>query len=295
MAESIGIRFDNGPKLHYVELPGEAEGGSPPVPGTRCVVSTRRGLELGLVRTTPRDVKPSGNFVRVAQPDDLATYDTLKTRAEELKWYLKAKVRELNRTAKVVHLEFTLDETLLIVSYTSEAQLPLRPLVGELMDRTRARVEFVNIGPRDQARILGALGACGTGTCSSTWLQSFNAVGIRMARDQQLPLNPEKISGPCGRLMCCLQYEHSMYEQLLKDMPRRGSRACHTESGSCGRVVKLHPLKQSVDVYLDEGGLVEYPVAELERRPTPKRSGPRKAKSRDDGSKRSKPERNADA
>ena len=161
-------------------------------------------------------------------------------------------------------LEFTLDESLLVVSYSAEASAPLRALAQELAHHTGARIEFDNVGPRDQARMLGTLGACGTGSCSSTWLQSFNAVGIRMARDQQLPLNPEKISGPCGRLMCCLQFEHEMYTDLLKEMPKKGSRACHS-SGTCGRVVKLHPLKGTVELSTDEGKLEEYPAAEVAR------------------------------
>ena len=260
MLECIGVRFENGPKLHYVEVPAAV-----PAVGQRVVVSTKRGLELGLVRTEPRAAgRASGHFVREALLEDLSAYDTLKARAEELKWLLKARAREQGGF-KVVHLEFTLDEQLLVVSYSSDAQPALRGLAQELTKHTPARVEFVNVGPRDQSRILGALGACGTGTCSSSWLQSFNAVGIRMARDQQLPLNPDKISGPCGRLMCCLQFEHEMYEQLLKTLPRKGGRACHTGGDGCGRVVKVHPLKQTVELALEGGGVNEYPVEEVER------------------------------
>ena len=259
MPDCIGVRFDNGPKLHYMEIPV-----SVPERGERCVVSTRRGLELALVRTAPREhPRPSGHYVRAALPEDIEAYDALNRRAEELKWLLKARARDHSDDAKIVHLEFNLDESLLTVNYSAESQLPLRILAQELISYTDARIEFVNIGPRDQARILGALGACGTGTCSSTWLQSFNAVGIRMARDQQLPLNPEKISGPCGRLMCCLQYEHGMYQDLLKSLPRKGSRACHTESGSCGRVIKLHPLKGTADIAVEGGQVTEFPASEL--------------------------------
>ena len=261
MLECIGVRFENGPKLHYVEVPATA-----PAVGRRCVVSTKRGLELGLVRTAPRlETRASGHFVREALLEDVQTYDALKAHAEELKWLLKARAREQGNGFKIVHLEFTLDESLLVVSYSSDAQPNLRPLVQDLLNHTDARVEFLNVGPRDQSRILGALGACGTGTCSSVWLQSFNAVGIRMARDQQLPLNPDKISGPCGRLMCCLQFEHEMYEQLLKTLPRKGGRACHTGGDGCGRVVKLHPLKQTVEVALEGGGVNEYKVEDIER------------------------------
>jgi cell fate regulator YaaT (PSP1 superfamily) len=260
MPSCIGIRFDNGPKLHFVEAPPEA-----PAVGVSCVVSTRRGLELGVVRTEPRDFnRPVGYFVRMAEDADFDTFEALQDRAEDLKWLLKARAREYSDGIKIVSLEFNLNESLLIVSYSAEEQVPLRVLAQELMNYTGARVEFLNVGPRDQARILGTLGVCGDGSCSSTWLQTFSAVGIRMARDQQLPLNPEKISGPCGRLMCCLQYEHEMYEELLRALPRRGAHACHKTTGSCGRIGKLNPLKQTVELQTEDGGVAEYAVEELE-------------------------------
>ncbi len=260
MPDCIGVKFDNGPKIHYVEVPSHV-----PQPGSDCVVSTRRGLEFAKVRTEVRDhLRPNGYFVREALEDDFLNYQGLKRKAEDLKWLLKARAKEHSRSAKIVHLEFNLDESLLIVNYSSESQLPLRLLAQELIPYTDARIEFVNVGPRDQARILGTLGACGDGSCSSRWLQSFSAVGVRMARDQQLPLNPEKISGPCGRLMCCLQFEHDMYEELLRELPRKGNRSCHKESGTCGRVLKVNPLKQTVELLTEDGLLTEYPAAELE-------------------------------
>ena len=261
MPDYVGVRFGNGPKLHYMESPPQV-----PEVGARCVVDTRRGLEVALVRTLPRqDAKPSGYVVRTAQPEDLEAHRTLGAKADDLKWLLKARARERGEKVKVIHLEFTLDESFLVVTYSAEGAISLRALAQDLMRYTSARIDFDNVGPRDQARILGTLGACGSGSCSSTWLQGFSAVSIRMARDQQLPLNPEKISGPCGRLMCCLQYEHEMYRELLKGLPKKGSKACHTESGACGRVVKLNPLKQSVELKLDEGGFGEYPAAEVSR------------------------------
>jgi len=234
--------------------------------GTRCVVSTRRGLELGRVRTEPRDVsKAHGHYVRDALQDDLQRYEELQRRADDLKWLLRARARQSGADVKIVAAEFTIDEEMMVVSYSSEEHPPLRVLAQELIQHTTARIEFTNVGPRDQARMLGTLGACGDASCSSTWLQSFSAVSIRMARDQQLPLNPEKISGPCGRLMCCLQYEHDMYRELLKGMPKKGGRACHDESGTCGRIVKLNPLKGTVDLRTEEGVVEEYPASEVSR------------------------------
>lgn len=261
MPECIGVKFDNGPRIHWMETPPQ-----PPARGSRCVVQGKRGVELALVRTEPRLAeRPSGHVLRTADDEDLATHQHLRARAEDLKWLLRARARQHGADVKIVSLEFTLDEQLLVVSYSAESQPPLRVLAQELVQHTAARIEFVNVGPRDQARILGTLGACGEENCSSKFLQSFSAVSIRMARDQQLPLNPEKISGPCGRLMCCLQYEHDMYKELLKGMPKKGSRACHKESGACGRVTKLDPLKQTVDLRTDDGVLEALPADEVER------------------------------
>lgn len=270
MLHCVAVRFSNGPKLHFIQVEAEQSFEV----GDSCIVSTRRGLELATIRTELSEhEKAIGYFVRLATEQDLDKIKTLSDKAEDLKWLLKAKARQKKYKIKIVNLEFNLDESLLIVSYTGEDQSPLKALAKELSSHTKAKIEFVNVGPRDHARLLGTLGVCGDGSCSSTWMQSFNAVGIRMARDQQLPLNPEKISGPCGRLMCCLQFEHGMYEELLKDLPRRGSRACHTESGTCGRITKLFPLKSSVEMISDDGTFIEYPAAELEpikkRKPNP--------------------------
>jgi len=260
---TVGVRFPNGPRIHYVQLPGGAE---EPERDSRWLVRTRRGPELGLVRTgVKRDRKAAGRLLRPADDADFEQEAHLQQKAEELKWFVRARARQQGLDLKIVSVEFTLDENLLLLSYTAEKQIPLRRLARELAPHTGARLEFSNVGPRDQARILGTLGSCGDGSCSSTWLQNFSTVSIRMARDQQLPLNPEKISGPCGRLMCCLQFEHEMYRELLKDMPRKGARVCHTATGSCGKIVKLNPLQGTLEVRNDEGGYSEYPVAEVER------------------------------
>ena len=261
MTDCIGVTFENGPRVHYVEAPPEV-----PDVGRRCLVSTRRGLEVAKVRTDLRKHdKPTGHYVRPAEDPDLERYEALRRTADELKWLLRARARQSGSAVKIIALEFNFEATLLVVSYASEDQAPLRILAQELMAHTDARIEFSNVGPRDQARMLGTLGACGQGSCSSTWLQNFNAVSIRMARDQQLPLNPEKISGPCGRLMCCLQYEHDHYRELLRGMPKKGSKGCHTGTGTCGRVVKLNPLQGTVDLRTDEGDIREFPADEIER------------------------------
>lgn len=258
MIECVGVKFDNGPKIHYVEVPRKV-----PEVGLNCIVNTKRGLEVALVRTKLKEhSNPNGHFVREAFEEDLKTHQQLKEKAENLKWFLRARVKQAEIRVKIIHLEFNLDETILVVHYSAKELQDLRPFIRDLLEYTQARIEFHNVGPRGQARMLGTIGVCGQASCSSTWLQNFSTIGVRMARYQQLPLSPEKISGPCGRLMCCLQYEHEMYRELFKSLPRKYSQACHDKSGHCGRIVKVNPFKQVVALQT-EHNILEYPAEEV--------------------------------
>jgi len=224
--------------------------------GAKVVVSSRRGPEIALVRSEAEPHPEAGRYgpiIREATTEDLRQWDDLAREAEDLKWLLRARARTRGLAVKIIACEFTLDGNLLSVSYSAEDRIELGSLVQDLRSHTKAKVNFTAVGPREQAMTLGALGACGRENCSSTHLQDFAPVSIRMARDQQLPLNPEKLSGPCGRLLCCLQFEHTMYQELLRGLPRKNAKVCHTESGACGKVVKLNPLAGTVDVYTDAG------------------------------------------
>ena len=243
---------------------------SPYPVGTRVVVQGKRGPEIATVRgeaAEPERQARYGAVLRAATPEDLATWEDLHRRAEDLKWLLRARARERGLPVKLVAVEFTLDESLVTISYSADERIELSSLIGELRAHTRARVNFAAIGPREQAQMLGTLGACGRENCSSTHLQDFAPVSIRMARDQQLPLNPEKLSGPCGRLLCYLQYEHEQYLDLLRDLPRKNAKMCHEGSGACGKVTKLHPLAGTVDLQTDQGLLQDVPASELRRLP----------------------------
>ena len=254
----LPVRFDRGPTLYAALSP------EPYPAGTRVVVQGRRGPEVAEVRGTPEQAtgKPGGEILRAATPADLAEWARLAALAEDLKWSLRAAARAADLPVKIVALEFTLDESLVTLSYSADERLDLRHLIGEVRRYTPARVNFSAVGAREQAVMLGALGNCGRENCSSQFLQDLPPITIRMARDQQLPLNPDKLSGPCGRLMCCLQFEHQMYQELLRELPRKGARACHS-GGACGKVVKVHPLAGQVDLAV-EGGLMEgVPASEL--------------------------------
>ncbi|MEF2280284.1 stage 0 sporulation family protein [Deinococcus sp. YIM 134068] len=238
--------------------------------GTRVVVQGKRGPEVATVRgaaSAPDEQARYGAVLRAATPEDLARWEDLYRQGEDLKWLLRARARERRLPVKLVAVEFTLDESLVTVSYSAEDRIELGGLIADLRAHTRARVNFAAVGPREQAQMIGTLGACGRENCSSNHLQEFAPVSIRMARDQQLPLNPEKLSGPCGRLLCCLQYEHTQYLELLRDLPRKNARVCHEGSGACGKVTKLHPLAGTVDVHTDQGMLLGVPAAELTRAP----------------------------
>ncbi|GGK25081.1 hypothetical protein GCM10008955_18410 [Deinococcus malanensis] len=269
----LPIRFERSPRLH----PMLSE--VPHVVGTKVVVQGKRGPEVATVRGDPGERKAQeryGMVLRAASPEDLAHWEDLHRQGEDLKWLLRARARERGLPVKLVAVEFTLDESLVTVSYSADERIELTSLIGEVRAHTRARVNFAAVGPREQAQMIGTLGACGRENCSSNHLQDFAPVSIRMARDQQLPLNPEKLSGPCGRLLCCLQFEHTQYLDLLKDLPRKNAKVCHEGSGACGKVTKLHPLSGTVDVHTDQGTLLGVPAADLRRAPEEVRGPPEK-------------------
>lgn len=265
----LPIRFERSPRLH----PMLSEVAHPV--GTRVVVQGKRGPEVATVRGEPGERQAQeryGMVLHAATTADLERWADLHRQGEDLKWLLRARARERGLPVKLVAVEFTLDESLVTVSYSADERIELSSLIGEVRAHTRARVNFAAVGPREQAQMIGTLGACGRENCSSNHLQEFAPVSIRMARDQQLPLNPEKLSGPCGRLLCCLQFEHVQYQELLRELPRKNARVCHEGSGACGKVTKLHPLTGRVDVYTDQGLLQDVPASELRRAPeTPER------------------------
>jgi len=253
MPRCVRVRLFHGrePKLYEMRLKGEA----PPV-GTKVVVRTPRGLEMGEVRAPAREVPKSfGEVVRPASEQDLERLRQFREKEESLKWWLRARLREQLPQVKVLGCNYTLDGGHVVVYYSAEQRVNLGSVVREIARHAGARVEFVAKGPRDQTAFLGTLGMCGMESCCSTWMQNFAPATIRMARDQQLPLSPEKISGPCGRLLCCLAYEHAHYKELLTGMPKKNAKVC-TNDGVCGKVIKLNPLAGTVDIYTEGGGVI---------------------------------------
>ncbi|WP_293174576.1 regulatory iron-sulfur-containing complex subunit RicT [Oceanithermus sp.] len=263
MPSCVRVRLFHGrePKLYAMRFKGE-----PPAVGTRVVARTPRGLELGEVRGGPYEVEKSfGEVVRAATEDDLERVHRFREKEESLKWWLRARLRPKLPQVKVLGCSYTLDGGHVVVYYSAEQRVNLGSVVREIARHAGARVEFVAKGPRDQTAFLGTLGMCGMESCCSTWMQHFAPATIRMARDQQLPLSPEKISGPCGRLLCCLAYEHPHYKELLAGMPKKNAKVC-TSAGVCGKVVKLNPLAGTVDLYTEGGGVITAPASDLRPR-----------------------------
>ncbi|MCB0186398.1 MAG: hypothetical protein KDE31_19155, partial [Caldilineaceae bacterium] len=173
----------------------------------------------------------------------------------------RTKAQESNLEIKIVRCEYNYDGGRLLIYFASESRVDFRDLVRDLARIFRTRIAMRQIGVRDEAKLLDGVGKCGRQLCCTSWLREFTPVSIRMAKNQQLPLNPEEISGVCGRLLCCLSYEDAHYKEQNKKMPKLGSEVI-TPQG-VGRVRHLHPLKETVTVFLESNAIVEFTVDEL--------------------------------
>ena len=275
MRTVVGVNFRPVTKIYYFD-PGALLDLSA---GEYVVVETSQGQEVGQVAWTPKavadsevtgDLKP---VLRRANAIDLVERDQARHQEAEVIEISRARVREHDLPMKVVSAEFGFDGSRLVVSFTAESRIDFRDLVRDLAKTFNTRIEMKQIGVRDQAKVLDGLGKCGRQLCCSSWLREFNPVTIKMAKQQNLPLNPPEISGVCGRLLCCLAYEADMYEEARKDLPKVGS-AVMTSDGE-GRVRQVHPLREAVSVKLEEGMVREYAVADLgeQSKPAAARSG----------------------
>lgn len=212
MAKVVGIRFKKAGKIYYF-LPGELD----LKPEDNVIVETARGMELGKVvlplREVPDEqvVSPLKEVLRKATAEDEALYAENKKKEKEAFKICLSKISAHNLPMKLIDVEYTFDNNKIIFSFTAEGRVDFRELVKDLASVFRTRIELRQIGVRDEAKVLGGLGSCGRELCCSSFLGDFEPVSIRMAKDQNLSLNPAKISGICGRLMCCLKYENDCY------------------------------------------------------------------------------------
>jgi cell fate regulator YaaT (PSP1 superfamily) len=236
--------------------------------GEAVIVDTEQGTEVGWVVDNPRLV-PEEKVKRALKPvlskatqGELDQYRQLRLKEKEAFQYClkKIKVRELSM--KLVDVRYTFDGGKIVFYFTSETRVDFRDLVRELVKEFRTRIEVRQIGVRDQTKRMGGLGCCGRLLCCRSFLHEFEPVSIRMAKEQNLSLNPSKISGICGRLMCCLAYEYQTYEELKKTLPRPGAKV-RTPKGT-GVVKQIKILEQKAVVELETGREAEFEVDELQ-------------------------------
>jgi cell fate regulator YaaT (PSP1 superfamily) len=260
----VGVRFKEAGKVYYFDA-GEA---SLDV-GSYVVVETSHGLEIGRVVVSPEQVLANENkeqlkpIVRVATPEDLEGHKRLKDRAAAELREAKHAVARDGLDMQIVSAEYNLEGTQITFYFTSADRVDFRGLVRELSSQFDSKVQFLQVGERDRAKILDGYDVCGQRLCCASWQVQFPSVSIKMAKEQDLPLNPQKISGVCGRLYCCLTFEYEGYRELRGGMPKQGAMVS-TPAGEA-KVNKVNVLKKTVTLWMTEQKqVVEMPVAELQ-------------------------------
>jgi cell fate regulator YaaT (PSP1 superfamily) len=264
MYQVVGVRFKKAGKIYYFDpsdLPVEDH--------SAVIVETARGVEYGKVVIGRKTVKetdvvlPLKRVIRLADSNDAKVVDDNNAAAEHAFQVCMDKIKEHSLRMKLVDVEYTFDRNKIIFYFTAEGRVDFRELVKDLAGVFRTRIELRQIGVRDEAKLLGGIGPCGRVLCCSSWLGDFEPVSIKMAKDQNLSLNPTKISGLCGRLMCCLKYEHDNYESVRLELPSIGARVV-TSMGP-GFVVSINPGVRTVNVkLLEQGGKsLEFPLDDV--------------------------------
>ena len=261
MTNVVGVRFRSAGKVYYFD-PGDIELSD----GDRVIVETVRGLECGEVVGEPRLVpdeevaQPLKKVIRKAAPEDESVVEENREKERRAFKIGLEKIAAHGLPMKLVDVEYTFDGSKIIFFFTADGRVDFRELVKDLASVFRTRIELRQIGVRDEAKMLGGLGPCGRPLCCATFLRDFEPVSIRMAKDQNLSLNPAKISGICGRLMCCLKYEHEVYKNLRQALPPVGSEI-DTEMGR-GKITELDVLKGIASVKMEDGKTVRVDVRE---------------------------------
>ena len=270
----IGVRFKKVGKIYYFDPSGVDI-----TAGTKVIVETARGLEFGTVEIGNRDVPiseihpPLKKVTRIATQQDILQEDFNKQKEQEAYGIFNDKVKEHGLVMKLIEVELTFDLNKIIFYFTADGRVDFRELVKELASIFRMRIELRQIGVRDEAKILNSMGLCGRSLCCATFLEDFQPVSIKMAKEQGMSLNPTKISGICGRLMCCLKYEEETYEVLNKNLPGEGD-LIRTPDGD-GEVLSVSVLRQTVKAAVrkreqDPLNVMSYPVEDIKllvRRP----------------------------
>lgn len=251
MTEVIGVRFKEVGKIYYFD-----PSSTPLNVGDYVIVETARGIECGQVATANRFVDdsqiihPLKKMVRKATDADLEKLKENKKKEKEAFAICEEKIASHDLKMKLVEVEYTLDNSKILFYFTADGRVDFRALVKDLASVFRTRIELRQIGVRDEAKMLGGIGVCGRPFCCSTFLGEFQPVSIKMAKEQGLSLSPVKISGTCGRLMCCLKYEQDAYTDLLKKTPKVGA-IVNTPDGK-GIVTEVNLITGMLKVSLDK-------------------------------------------
>ncbi len=267
----VGVRFRKAGKVYYFDpLEFDIKQGS------NVIVETARGVEFGYVVMGIRDLpeekitQPLKPVLRPATEEDVKTQEANAAREKEAFKICLEKIRKHNLEMKLIDSEYTFDNNKLLFYFTADGRVDFRELVKDLASVFKTRIELRQIGVRDETKILGGIGVCGRALCCHTYLSEFIPVSIKMAKEQNLSLNPTKISGVCGRLMCCLKNEEEAYEELNSNLPSVGEYVT-TSDGLRGEVQSTSVLKQLVKVIVtldnDEKEIREYKVSDLKFKP----------------------------
>ncbi len=276
MVKVIGVRFRVAGKIYFFS-PGKLEIRQ----GDNVIVETARGVEYGRVVSGPKEVpddevvQPLKSVIRIATEQDNITEEKNREKEKEAFKICLEKIRKHGLDMKLIDAEYTFDNNKVLFYFTADGRIDFRELVKDLAAVFRTRIELRQIGVRDETKIRGGIGICGRPLCCSTYLSEFAAVSIKMAKEQNLSLNPSKISGVCGRLMCCLTNEEETYEELNSQLPSVGDTVT-TSDGLIGTVHSLSVLRKLVKVVVnlenDEKEIREYKAEELKFRPRRKKT-----------------------
>lgn len=253
MVKIVGVRFKPAGKIYYFD-PGDLKIET----GNDVIVETARGLEYGMVVIRSKLVKeedlisPLKPIIRIASDDDAETYLENKVKTKEAYDICDEKIKDHDLEMYLIDCEYTFDRNKLIFYFTADGRIDFRELVKDLAAIFKTRIELRQIGVRDEAKILNAIGPCGRSLCCSTWIGEFMPVSIKMAKDQGLSLNPAKISGVCGRLFCCLKYEAQGYADAVKKMPSVGWLVKDLFTEKKGKVIDVNHLLENIKVEFED-------------------------------------------
>ncbi|MGL4997445.1 MAG: PSP1 domain-containing protein [Cetobacterium sp.] len=259
----LGVMFETTRKRYSFEITDDSEYKK----GDKVIVDTIRGKEIGVVYGAPMKlpervlVLPLKPVIKKAEEEELKKYEALRLEGKLAYKACKEKIAHHKLPMKLIEAEFTFDKTKLIFYFTAEGRIDFRELVKDLANIFKLRIELRQIGVRDEARILGNIGVCGKELCCRTFINKFDSVSIKMARDQGLVINPTKISGVCGRLLCCINYEYKQYEEALKIFPAV-NQIVKTTKGD-GKVLSISPLNGFLYIDIEGKGIMKILIEEI--------------------------------